>query len=62
MTLVDANYKFLYVDISCQERLSDGAVYRNYSFYKSLTTDQLKIPIELPDLSDMNDSFLYQNS
>ena len=43
MTLVDANYKFLYVDIGCQGRLNNGAVYQNCSFYKSLTTDQLKI-------------------
>ena len=42
-TLVDANYKFLYVDIGCQGRLNNGAVYQNCSFYKSLTTDQLKI-------------------
>ena len=34
------------------------------SFYKSLTTDQLKIPADrqLPDLSDMNDSFVNQNN
>ena len=64
MALVDANYKFLYVDIGCQGRLSDEAVYRNCSFYKSLTTGQLKIPAvrEFLDLSDMNDSFLNQNS
>ena len=46
MTLVDANYKFLYVDIGCQGRLSNGAVYQNCCFYKSLTTDQLKIPTD----------------
>ena len=64
MALVDVNYKFLYVDIDCQGRLSDGAVYRNSSFHKSLTTDQVKILADrqLPDLSDMNDSFLNQNS
>lgn len=39
-------------------------VYQNYSFYKSLRTDQLEIPVDrqLPDLSDMSDSFLNQNS
>ena len=57
VVLVDANYKFLYVDTGCQGHLSDGAVYRNCFFYKSLTTDQLKIH----DLTDMNDSFLNQN-
>ena len=46
MTLVDANYKFLYVDIGCQGRLSNGAVYQNCSFYKFLITDQLKIPTD----------------
>ena len=46
MTLLDANYKFLYVDIGCQGRLSNGAVYQNCSFYKFLTTDQLKIPTD----------------
>ena len=58
MALVDVNYKFLYVDTGCQGRLSDGAVNRNCSFYKSLTTDRLKIPAD----RQLNDSFLNQNS
>ena len=64
IALVDANYKFIYVDIGCQGCLSDEAVYQNYSFYKSLRTDQLEIPVDrqFPDLSDMSDSFLNQNS
>ena len=62
MALTDTNYKFLYVDIGCQGRLSDGAVYRNCSFNKLLTTDQIKIPAgrQLSDLSDMNYFFLNQ--
>ena len=64
IALVDANYKFIYVDIGCQGCLSDEAVYQNYSFYKSLRTDQLEMPVDrqLSDLSDMSDSFLNQNS
>ena len=62
MALTDTNYKFLYVDIGYQGRLSDGAVYRNCSFNKLLTTDQIKIPAgrQLSDLSDMNYFFLNQ--
>ena len=62
MALTDTNYKFLYVDIGCKGRLSDGAVYRNCSFNKPLTTDQIKISADrqLSDLSDMNYFFLNQ--
>ena len=32
MAVVGANYKFTYVDVGCQERVSDGGVLRNAPF------------------------------
>ena len=59
LALVDADYKFLYVDIGCQGRLSDGAVFRNSSFHTDLINENLKLPPtrSLPVLFEP-DSFL----
>ena len=34
--LVDADYKFIYVDVGCNGRISDGGVSRNASLSKAL--------------------------
>lgn len=44
MAVVNANYDFTFVDISCQGRISDGGVLRNTSFFKKLDTDELILP------------------
>lgn len=44
MGIVDANYNFLYADIGCQGRISDGGVFKNTTFYEKLTIDTLGIP------------------
>ena len=44
MALVTFDYKFLYVDIGCQGRISDGGVRANTSFYKNLRSGQLRLP------------------
>ena len=64
MALVDANYRFIFVDVGCQGRLSDGGVYRNTEFYRVLVSGELNLPPDrkLPNLSDINDSFLNPNS
>ena len=62
MALVDADYKFIYVDIGCQGRLSDGAVMRNCSFTELLNNKKLDLPDDAPlpdlDCGSVNDSFL----
>ena len=51
MGLVDANYKFLYIDVGCNGRISDGGVFRNCHLSKALEQNSLNIPSvgELPN-------------
>ena len=44
LAIVDANYKFIYVDIGCNGRISDGGVFRNCDLYKELEENRLNIP------------------
>lgn len=44
MAVVDADYNFLYADVSCHGRISDGGVFRNTSFFKQLEEQKLEIP------------------
>lgn len=36
MAIADADYKFIFVDVGCQGRISDGGVLRNTDFWKAL--------------------------
>ena len=51
MGLVDANYKFLYIDVGCNGRISDGGVFRNCHLSKALEQNSFNIPSvgELPN-------------
>ena len=53
LALVDADYKFLYVDVGCNGRISDGGIFRNSSLFNALSLNTLNIP-----LSD-SESLLY---
>lgn len=44
MAVVDADYNFLYADVGCQGRISDGGVFRNTSLFKQLEEQNLEIP------------------
>lgn len=44
LALVDANYNFLYVDVGCQGRISDGGVFKHTRLYKKLERNELNIP------------------
>lgn len=42
--MADANYKFLYVDVGCKGRVSDGGVYNNSTLCHALENGTLNIP------------------
>ncbi|XP_053667924.1 uncharacterized protein LOC128718319 [Anopheles marshallii] len=42
--IVDANYNFLFVDVGCQGRISDGGVFSNSPIYNKLERGELNIP------------------
>lgn len=48
LALVDYNYKFIYVGIGCQGRISDGGVYPNCSFFEALVQNKLNLPPPKP--------------
>ena len=54
MALVDAHYKFIYVDIGAQGRISDGGVFNNCKLSTLLQQKLLHVPEEenLPGLTD----------
>ena len=41
IALVDANYKFIYVDVSCNGRISHGGVFPNSTLSKAISTNIL---------------------
>lgn len=44
MAIVDANYNFIFADVGCQGRISDGGVFRNTTFYHKLQKGELNLP------------------
>ena len=50
LAVVDANYKFLYVDIGCNGRVSDGGVFKNSALFSGLENNTLNIPTPKPIL------------
>ena len=51
LTLVDYDYKFIYVDVRYQWRISNGGFYRNSSLGKALSNDTLNFPRPRPLLT-----------
>ena len=54
LALVDANYKFIYIDVGSNGRASDGGVYRNSSLSQALEEGSLNIPYGRKLLGDTN--------
>lgn len=42
--LVDADYKFTFVDVGCQGRISDGGVFKHTLLHKKMSEDTLGLP------------------
>lgn len=55
LAIVGAKSEFIYADVGCQGRISDGGVLRNTDFFKALEQKKLNIPqpAELP-IDDVN--------
>ena len=49
--LVASEYKFIFTDVGCQGRISDGGFFRNTELYKRLVSNELSLPdpMELPE-------------
>lgn len=54
LAIVDYDYRFLYVDVGCQGRISDGGVYRHCTFYTAIENGSLNLPgpVSLPKSVD----------
>jgi hypothetical protein len=46
LAIVDADYKFLYVDVGCQGRIGDAGMFHNSSFRRALESNSLNIPAD----------------
>jgi hypothetical protein len=46
--LVNAKYNFLFIDVYCQERISDGGVFRNCELYEKMEKYSLGFPPPAP--------------
>ena len=64
LALVDDDYKFLYVNVGCQGRISDRGVFKNSGLYHLLVNGEINFPDnrQRPNLSSLNDSFLVQSN
>ena len=40
----DYDYKFIFADVGCQGKISDGEVYRNSFFYRAIQENLLELP------------------
>lgn len=66
MALADANYRFIYIDVGCKGRVSDGGVFNSCSLYTAIENKKLNIPpprklpssnIEIPFVIIADDAF-----
>ena len=56
LAVVDADYKFIYVNVGCNGRISDGGVFKNSSLSSALEENLLEVPSPRQLISDNNPS------
>lgn len=44
MVAVDADYNFMFADVGCQGRISDGGVLKDSLLYKMMSEENLRLP------------------
>jgi hypothetical protein len=59
MAAVDANYCFIYAEVGCQGRISDGGVFKHTVLYDKLEREHLEIPLDAPLITLCNKGFVY---
>ncbi|XP_050664577.1 uncharacterized protein LOC126965177 [Leptidea sinapis] len=60
LALVDAHYKFIFVDKGCQGRISDGGVFNNSLLWKKICKNEIDFPIPCPlPGSDVNVPYVF---
>ncbi|XP_023312981.1 protein ALP1-like [Anoplophora glabripennis] len=45
LAVVDGNYNFMFADVGCQGRISDGGVFKNSKLYKMINENSLGLPL-----------------
>ncbi|XP_066600805.1 uncharacterized protein [Prorops nasuta] len=45
---VDANYNFIFTDVGCQGRISDGGIFKNSLLWKKIERQELNFPKPIP--------------
>lgn len=60
LALVDANYKFIFADIGCQGRISDGGVFNNSLLWQKICNNEVDFPTPNPlPGSDINVPYVF---
>ena len=62
LAIVNYDYEFLYIDVGCQGRISDGGVYRHSTFYTAIENNSLNLPDPIPFPKSIDPVWEYDQS
>jgi len=52
LAAVDANYRFIYIDVGANGRMNDASIFNNSSFNEAIRTNQLNLPENVVVVAD----------